>query len=234
MDFDFTPYFRKYEAISSLADQMFEKVRQQHPMCVKCRIGCSDCCHALFDLTLIEALYINHHFNREFSGEKRERLLEKANRADRIIYKIKRKAYKEVVDGRDEADVLQSMAEERAECPMIDAEEMCELYAYRPITCRLYGIPTAINGKGHTCGKSGFQEGEAYPTVNIDSLQRMLYELSEEMVREMKSRHVKMGELLVPLSMAVLTEYNDEYLGVSRETSDRTPSDDADGGGSDG
>ena len=72
MDFDLTPYFKRYEALLSLADQLFEKVSQQYPECMRCKIGCSDCCHALFDLTLIEALYINHKFSERFTGAEKE------------------------------------------------------------------------------------------------------------------------------------------------------------------
>ena len=31
IDFDFSPFFKRYEAISSMADQVFEKVRGEHP-----------------------------------------------------------------------------------------------------------------------------------------------------------------------------------------------------------
>jgi len=217
MDFDFTPYYKRYEAISDMADQVFEKVREKHPEGVRCKIGCADCCHALFDLTLIEALYINHHFNLKFSGSDRERLLEKANRADRSIYKLKRKAYQDAASGKDEAAVLEDLAEKRERCPLLDDKELCELYEYRPITCRVYGVPTAIGGKGHTCGLSGFVEGEQYPTVNLDQIQRMLYELSADLVKDLESKHVKLPELLVPLSMALLTDYNDEYLGTDHD-----------------
>ena len=35
MDFDFTPYFKKYEALVSNADNAFERVKQAHAECVK-------------------------------------------------------------------------------------------------------------------------------------------------------------------------------------------------------
>ena len=217
MDFDFTPYFKRYEAISAMADQVFDRVREKHPEEVRCKTQCADCCYALFDLTLIEALYINHHFNAGFDEEEKERLLESANRYDRKIHKIKRKAYKSVEAGEEEAAVLESLAAERERCPMLDAEDRCRMYGFRPITCRLYGIPTAIGGKGHTCGKSGFVQGKPYQTVNIDSIQKMLYDLSAELVADLKSRHIKLAEIIVPLSMAILTDYNEEYLGTSKE-----------------
>jgi len=214
MNFDFSAFFKRYEAISAMADQVFEKVRQQYPGEVTCETRCADCCHALFDLTLIEAVYINHHFAEKFNRTDRDRLIEKANKADRHIYKIKRKAFQSVASGKSEADVLEELAMERERCTMLNDEELCDLYDYRPITCRLYGIPTAIGGKGHTCGKSSFAKGKTYPTVNLDKIQKMLYELSDELAKAIKSPHANMGEILVPLSMAILTDYDEEYFGL--------------------
>ena len=42
MDFDFTPYFEKYEALVSSADAAFERVKQAHAECVKCKEKCTD------------------------------------------------------------------------------------------------------------------------------------------------------------------------------------------------
>ncbi len=218
MDFDFTPYFKRYEQLVAAAEAMFEKVKSQYPDCVKCEVTCSDCCHALFDLTLIEALYINHQFHQKFKEREKEKadLLEKANKADRLVYIIKKNAYKQLQEGRPEADIVADVGKERICCPLLNEDEKCDLYEHRPITCRLYGIPTAINGKGHTCAKSAFKPGEPYPTVNLDTLHTRLYEISRDLVADMKSKHIKMEEILVPLSMSLLTVYDEEYLGIAK------------------
>ncbi len=214
MNINLSPYFKKYEELSAKVEGVFKRVCSEHSECVKCKIGCSDCCYALFDLTLIEALYVNLQFNNRFKGREREQLIDKANNADRQVYKIKKKAYKDLESGRDEADILNDISMERVRCVLLNEEEMCDLYEYRPITCRLYGIPTSIGGSAHTCGKSGFAEGEQYPTVNIDKIHEELYKISAELVKDIKSEYFKMGEMLVPLSMAVLTVYDEEYLGI--------------------
>ncbi len=211
---DFKLFFEQYLALRDKADQAFKKVTEQFPDCVSCKIGCADCCHALFDLSLIEALYINHQFNKNFDGQTRERLLEKANRADRKIYKIKRQAHKDFEAGKTEAEILEKMAGIKVRCPMLDDENRCEIYQFRPITCRLYGIPTAIEGKAHTCGLSGFEPGKPYPTVNLAQIHQRLYQISLELAAGIKSRYPGLAQVLVPLSMALLTDYNDEYLGV--------------------
>jgi Fe-S-cluster containining protein len=212
--------FQKYEAFVKQLDGVFESVQQQFSDCVKCKQGCADCCHALFDLSLVEALYINRRFLEKINGSEKEAILEEANKIDRNIYRLKRKMAKAVQSGeKSEEQVLFEMAAERIRCPLLNSSDRCDLYADRPVTCRLYGIPTAIGGRGHTCGMSGFKEGESYPTVNLDSVHARLHELSHEIIATLRSTHVKMGEMLMPLSMALLTVFDDEYLGIPADNS---------------
>jgi Fe-S-cluster containining protein len=217
MDFDFTPYFKKYEALVAKADEAFERVRQAYAECVKCEEKCADCCYALFDLTLIEALYINYKFNEKVKGPEKAELLEKANLADRRVHQLKRKAQKDLQAGKTEEEILAALALERVRCPLLNQEELCDLYDNRPVTCRLYGIPTAIAGAGYSCGKSGFEKGAQYPTVNLDAVNTQLPQISAELIRDLKSRYVKLSDILVPLSMALLTTYDETYLGVGEE-----------------
>ncbi len=217
MDFDFTPYFKTYEKLVAKSDDAFEKVRTAYADCVKCEEKCADCCYALFDLTLIEALYINYKFNNKKKSPEKSELLEKANQADRIIHKIKQKAHRDLQAGKSEEEILDGLAQERVRCPLLNEAELCDLYDNRPLTCRFYGIPTAIAGAGHTCGKSAFEKGKPYPTVNLDVVNSQLQQISMELIRDLKSRYVKLSDMLVPLSMALLTIYNDDYLGVGEE-----------------
>ncbi len=214
MDIDFTSFFKQYEEVLAMADKVFESVKNENSECVKCKTKCSDCCNALFDLYLIEALYINDKFNKKFKGSEREQLIERSNIADRTIYKLKRKAHKALESGKDENEILTKMAEERVRCPLLNDDDECDLYEYRPITCRLYGIPIAIGGVGHTCGLSAFTKGKQYPTVNLEKIHNKLYEISVELVKKIKSRNIKLADVLVPLSMALLTIYDEEYLGI--------------------
>jgi len=221
MDIDLRPYFEKYESLVEKSEEAFDRVKAAHTECVKCEEKCADCCFALFDLTLIEALYLHHKFNEKFKGSAKVELVEKANRADRQIYKIKRKAFKELQSGRNEGELLAEMALERVRCPLLSEKDLCDLYDYRPLTCRFYGIPTAIGGAGHTCGKSGFKEGEKYPTVNLDAVYGQLQQISAELLRDIQSKNVKLVDLLVPLSSAVIMDFDEVFLGVAEEPEEK-------------
>ena len=214
MALDFTDFFQRYETIINEADQVFQAVRAKCAENVRCEKGCSDCCHALFDLTLVEALYLNSHFNAKFSGKAKDDVLKRADEADRQAYRLKHEAVKATRDGKNAADILAEMAKVRVRCPLLDDEGACSMYEQRPVTCRIYGVPTAIGGSAHTCGKSGFEKGKPYPTVYLDRIQDKLYALSHELSESIHSRYKGLGEVLVPASMALLTEYTEEYLGV--------------------
>jgi Fe-S-cluster containining protein len=214
---DFEPFFKQYEQLVKQIDMVFEKVRTEYPDCVTCKEGCADCCHALFDLTLIEAIYINRKFLDTIPFEKQEELHERANKADRILAKIKREAQKDLQVGKSEETILEEMAAMRVKCPLLNEDNRCEMYEFRPITCRLYGIPTVIGSKAHGCALSGFEPGRSYPTVNMDQVHKRLYNISFNLAQQIRSRYPKLAEMLVPLSMAMLTEYSEEYLGVKNE-----------------
>ena len=214
MGIDFKEHFEKYEELVSTVDQVFAKVKQEYPKEVFCREKCSDCCYAMFDLTIIEAIYINHKFNEKFKGTEKSALIDDAAKTDRAIFKLKREAYKELKEGKNEVDILGKMAMERMRCPLLGANNMCILYESRPITCRLYGIPTSSAGMSHICGRTNFKEGEKYPTVSMDAIYSKLQLISAELIRAIKSENIKMCEMLIPVSMAMITDFNEEYLGV--------------------
>ena len=210
-------HFVKYEAVVNMVDQVFERVKKEFPKEVFCREKCSDCCYAIFDLTLIEALYLNHKFNEKFSGREKADLIAIADKTDRTLAKMKREAYKKVKDGADQLEIVGKMSQERVRCPLLGENNLCLMYEFRPITCRVYGIPTSTAGASHICGRTNFVQGKAYPTLNMDKIYTQLQLLSAELVKDIKSTNIRMHELLIPVSMAMVTLFNDEFLGVKKD-----------------
>ena len=56
--------------------------------------------------------------------------------------------------------------------------------------------------------------GAAYPTVQLDRFQARLDALSREIAETVQSRFSELAEVYVPLSMALLTRYDEDYLGI--------------------
>jgi Fe-S-cluster containining protein len=210
---DFSKTFEKYEALVSEVDKIFKAIQNEHKDCVLCEIHCCDCCYAVFDLTLIESVYINYHLNKSLSRKERRPIISRAEKADRKYYQIKHKLQKMYIDRRKPSEeVFNQLAQERVKCPLLNDEDLCDLYVRRPITCRVYGVPTSIGGTAHICGKSGFKEGTAYPTVNLDKMNDRLFELSEALLKEIGAQRSKIHMGLVPVSAALMTDYDEKYF----------------------
>ncbi len=211
---DLAPIFNRYEALRAEADGVFERIAHKFPGDVTCHQGCSDCCHALFDLSLVEAMYINSAFIQAFEyGPLRSQILERASETDRRLTRVKREMYQAEKAGDTPAHIMTKAAGARVRCPLLSDGNTCLLYNARPIICRLYGIPLDIGGKGHVCGLSGFSKGANYPTVQLARIQSRLENLSREIADAAGSRF-ELADVYVPLSMALLTKYDDAYLGI--------------------
>jgi Fe-S-cluster containining protein len=206
--------FANYEILCAEADALFDQVRRRHPDCVACSLGCSDCCHAMFDLSLVEALYLNQQFHQAIAfGPQHSAIIDAAGDADRLAARVKRALYTSSKDGNTR-QVMEDAAHTRIRCPLLDAEDHCLLYAHRPVTCRLYGVPAAIAGEAHVCGKSAFSKGQSYPTVALEKIQDRLAAMSLEIAQTLGTRLKELHLVYVPVSMALLTRYDAKYLGL--------------------
>ena len=214
MALDLKEHFVKYEALVQMVDAVFDRVKKEYPDEVFCREKCSDCCYALFDMTLIEALYLKHKFLEQFSGKPKNDILELADKTDRALVKMKRKAFKKVKEGGNQLEVIAELSKERIRCPLLGVDNLCAMYDVRPITCRVYGIPTSTAGASHICGRTNFVQGKAYPTLNMDKIYTQLQLLSAELIKDIRSEKIKMHEMLIPVSMAIITDFTEEWLGV--------------------
>jgi len=215
IDADFSDIFAEYEALRAEVDALFTRVKAACPGEVRCELACADCCHAPFDISLVEAMYLNQRFNSLHpKGDERFRLTEAANRSDREHYRLKHKAWKAHKAGIADERIIEDFARERIRCALLSENNSCEMYDARPVTCRLYGAPLNIGGSLKVCGKSGFQPGGKYPAVNIATLQERLFDLSRRIVERAGGKYDYLAEMLVPVSMAMLSNYDEEFFGL--------------------
>jgi len=196
-----TRLFKSYELLVDKADAAFQRMVKEHGACIKCERHCSDCCHAVFGLFLIEAAYLKQHFDQLESNVVRGALL-RCNDTERAIKRLEIRLQRCEDDPRMQAHVL---ARERIRCPLLDENQDCILYAYRPITCRVYGIPTKIQGQARVCGKAGFKKGEPYPAFDLDGLYRDLHNLSKELLNDVKKCDPEKASLLISVAKAIST-----------------------------
>jgi len=199
------PYFSNYELLVDKAESAFQRMEKEHNACIGCQLHCSDCCNAVFGLFLIEALYIREHFDQIDEEHKRQAFL-RGEAADRDLEKLQTtlKTFE-----NDPHMQTYTLARERIRCPLLDDQDECILYHRRPITCRVYGIPTKIQGKVRVCGQGGFKEGETYPVFDLDGAYQDLFVLSKELLDEAGIDNADKASLLISMSKAIRTPLDD-------------------------
>jgi Fe-S-cluster containining protein len=151
-----------------------EAVRRSGPR-VACRPGCSDCCLGPFPISGLDALRLR-------SGMQE---LEKIDPGRAL--RIRERAARVSRDGQSDDDP----------CPALDPEtRLCELYEFRPITCRVFGPPLRSGdgpvGVCELCFEGAAEEEIAACAVEIDT-----GALEEEALREMGGPAAAGEELLV-------------------------------------
>jgi len=197
--------FKQYEQLVAKADQAFQKMGQEYGSCIECKRQCSDCCNAIFGLFLIEIAFIQHHFS-QLDRTVRQEVIVRADKADEDLKKIEEK-----LQAYDDDPQIKSYAlsKERLRCPLLDMNHACTLYPFRPITCRVYGIPTAIQGTARVCGRAAFKKGESYPTFDLDGAYRALYQLSKDLLAKAGLKNMEQASLLLSVSKAIKTPLKD-------------------------
>ncbi|OCC16499.1 hypothetical protein DBT_0316 [Dissulfuribacter thermophilus] len=165
MEKNFTTNLHLLKALEGLfenADWAFSEIAKAFPNEVACSKGCSDCCHAMFDVSLIEAILLK----KEFLALPRKVRRDVERNSKRAL-----KEFRAVSNTKDPSTV-------KIRCPLLSKQDSCLIYKARPINCRTYGVPTNIDGKAHVCPNSRFELGKNYTTLNLGPLQARLLELS--------------------------------------------------------
>jgi Fe-S-cluster containining protein len=186
--------FGEYEALAAGADAAFGRMSSRYHTCVSCAPGCSDCCHAVFGLFLVEAAYLRFQFEKLDRKERRQ-ILSRAGKAEKELERVLTEAKK-----GNNPDGSFALEKVRIRCPMLNEADACVMYPFRPITCRVYGIPTAFQGKARVCWKARFEEGKKYPAFNLDEVNRKLYRLSREYLQAAGGSDSSKAGLLVSVS----------------------------------
>jgi len=197
--------FQSYELLVDKAEAAFQETQKEYGSCIKCEAHCSDCCHAVFGLFLIEAGYLKEHFDKLTDEEKKAALV-RCEQAEKSLERIQKLLQAHEDDPQMQAYI---MSREKIPCPLLNEHQECILYMYRPITCRVYGIPTKVQGKARVCWKSEFKKDERYPVFDLDRVHRELYFLSAELLKAAGEDNPERASLLISVSKAVTTPLQD-------------------------
>ncbi len=207
---DSSKLFEAYKDIVSKSDKAFERMQKEYGSLINCKIHCSDCCHAIFGLFLIEAAYIKRHIE-ELPPDEKEKLIERAKESEKDLINLQEKL--KSVRG-DHSKETQIFARVRVRCALLNDDEECILYPHRPITCRVYGIPISIHGKARACRKSGFKGSEYYPTFDLDRIYGELFSLSKELIKVNGATDFEKASLLISIPKVINSTMEEITKGI--------------------
>lgn len=147
------PHLEKLADLFCRMEQAYDKVAAEYGF--QCK-GCEDnCCLTLFSHhTLFEYIYLYQGFT-QLTAKERDRLQQAARQVNRELA---------------EAEKIGESV--RVMCPL-NQEGRCTLYPYRPMICRLHGIPNEMRrpggpaARGPGCGDFDRQCGD-HPYIPFD------------------------------------------------------------------
>jgi len=133
---------QEYGELLRKVDRWFAACTERHPSAISCRTGCSECCCALFDITLLDAWYLKHGFDRLDATTKATVLVQAQERLLSLqrIWPDFDAPYLLNYRPEEEWEILMPDDDETP-CPLLGADGRCLVYDYRPMTCRLHGLP---------------------------------------------------------------------------------------------
>lgn len=113
-------------------DQLIEEIKQEYPDDINCQEGCCGCCNNIFNISIIEGIYLQEGF-KKLNYEIQDTIIKN-------LHSIK-KSIEETPDKK-----------EFIHCPLL-LNKRCSLYAYRPVICRTFGYPMVDEQTGQiaTC-----------------------------------------------------------------------------------
>ncbi|MGD9581428.1 MAG: YkgJ family cysteine cluster protein [Vampirovibrionia bacterium] len=121
-----------YKELLNKVDELTESLKQEYSDDINCKEGCCSCCNNIFNISIIEGVYLQEEF-KKLHYEIQEEIIKN-------IHIIK----KELDNNPDKRESIH--------CPLL-INKHCALYSSRPIICRTFGYPMIDEKTGNiaTC-----------------------------------------------------------------------------------
>lgn len=189
-----------FTALLARADAWYRQVQARHPDKVPCTRGCRDCCLGLFDISQADADLLREGLAQADPATRQD--IE--SRARAILSQIRERLpqFGDTLAGMKPGEV-DALCDEvgEVECPVLGPEGECRLYAHRPLTCRLSGIPMVDLG-----GEAIAPEGCAKCTLRPEETPRLdCAALRRQEEKILKCRYGRRNRVTLLIPQAVLT-----------------------------
>lgn len=122
-------------------DQWFARCIESTGDQIACRAGCSGCCRGLFEISLLDAALLQQGF-LTLKASTRARVLPRARaRVAQLQEQWPEFQHPYILNHLPHKDWEEMPEDDLTPCPLLSSDGRCLVYAHRPMTCRLHGLP---------------------------------------------------------------------------------------------
>ena len=130
-----------YRKLLSEVDDWYSSCLRVGGSALACRGGCSACCRGLFDITLLEAWLLKQAF-AGLRDQTRSQVLDRCQlRLTELQLRWPGLKPPFLLNALPEEEWMSMAEDDQTPCPLLDENGWCLVYAARPMTCRLHGLP---------------------------------------------------------------------------------------------
>jgi Fe-S-cluster containining protein len=131
-----------YRELLAEIDGWFDNFLRTAPAdTLACRPGCSACCRGLFDITLLDAFLLKEGL-AGLPGAMQTQVLERCrSRLPELQQRWPELQPLSLLNALPDDGWTAMPEEDETPCPLLGGDGLCLLYDYRPMTCRLHGLP---------------------------------------------------------------------------------------------
>ena len=191
-----------YKDLLAGVDAWYKSIKDAHPAEVPCTRGCRECCIGLFDVSLADRDLLREGLAKAEPAVRKD--IEA--RAAALVTRL-REITPDLGDtldgmGPDEIDDLCDEVGD-VECPVLGPGGECRLYAHRPLTCRMSGVPV-VDLKGQAV----YPEGCAKCTLKPKDTPRLDCDrISRRERKILKTRYPGAGGVTLFIAQALSAKY---------------------------
>lgn len=206
-----------YGQLLNSVDDWFGRCVSMAPQNIHCAKGCSSCCRGLFDITMLDACYLKHGF--DFLEPQVKHMVTK--KAEARLAAVRELwpdfAPPFTLNGREDSEWDGIMPDDdETPCVLLDNRGQCLLYQYRPMTCRLHGLPL-IDIDGEVLDSDGcslnpsMKDLVSLPGLRFEFLRLFQDELMLFRMLMERLLKLRLNELDTLIPAAMLLSFDEEH-----------------------
>jgi Fe-S-cluster containining protein len=132
------------------AERWFQRGRAALLESLPCGQGCTHCCHGPFAITLLDQLELRQGLKTlpaQIQDDIHARARRQVETMEAAFPALHQSPYLDEWEERESDDLVNQFSD--LPCPALSSNGRCLVYAYRPLTCRMMGLPVESHGLVH-------------------------------------------------------------------------------------